>query len=759
LLILEKEDNNMTNKFKLSSITLAMTLACQANYSLAAESPESDEKIEKIVVTGSLTGKAVAKEEASFAISSFSEDDMAKIAPKSTADLFKAVPGVWAESSGGVSGANVFVRGFPGAGDAPYLTVQLQGAPIFPPPTLSFLENSTLFRIDDTVEFMEALRGGTNPVLSNGQPGLTTNFLLREGSEDTEGSINYSTSDYGLQRVDGVVSGQISDDLYFMMGGYFKSSPGARDAGFNAEKGKQLTINITKELDNGKVNLYTRSTDDHGTWYVPAPITVEGVDNEFTQIGTNNRLQEIEFGEGESKVFDFGKGRGWDGTVSGGSIDLTLDNGWFLVDRFSYTNGDADTYGLLPQGGAVKLSTVADNGVSATGLATGTVYDGDTDVQMVGGWVVLKEIEAFTNDFILTKTFDKGSVTGGFYNSTYSSKDWWSLGNQSYHVVEQGGENLTGIDCNDNADHCSWSYDINSIGEGKTTALYLAGSFEFSDALTLDAGVRRENHEIEYTLDVGLDGTLDQVHSFDETSTSWTVGANWMFADKQGIFVRTSDGSKMPFFDDLREGKVDPQNVEQYELGYKHSSDNFELYATGFFNEVTGDKFSSRPGAPIQVTTTEAYGVELDFSFFTDNGFSVTVGATLQQTEQTESSTPENIGNEAARLPNWQVRITPSYDFELDSGLYGTLYGTISSAADRFSDNANTDALILESFAKIDVGVIVNLTDEVRMQLAVNNLTDEEGLTEGDPRGTSGLLDNGRYILPRSIDFNVSYLF
>ena len=745
--------------FKLSTISIALALVCQANNVIAAEEKATDDQIEKIVVTGSLTGKAVPKEEASFAISSFSEDDMAKIAPKSTADLFKAVPGVWAESSGGVSGANVFVRGFPGGGDAPYLTVQLQGAPIFPPPTLSFLENSTLFRIDDTVEFMEALRGGTNPVLSNGQPGLTTNFLLREGSEDTEGSIKYSTSDYGLQRIDGVVSGQIADDLYFMMGGYIKSSPGARDAGFNAEKGNQFTINITKELDNGKINLYTRSTDDHGTWYVPAPLTVDGVDAGYTQIGTANRLQEIEFGDGESEVFDLGKGRGWDGTVSGGSIDLTLDNGWLLVDRFSYTKGDANTFGLVPQGGAVKLSTVADNGESAIGLATGTVYDGDTDVQMIGGWVVLKEIEAFTNDFILTKTFDKGSVTGGLYNSTYSSKDWWTIGNQSYHVVEQGGENLTGIDCNDNADHCSWSYDINSIGDGKTTALYFAGSLDVSDSLTIDAGVRRENHEIEYVLDVGLDGSIDQVTSFDESSTAWTVGANWMFAERQGIFVRASDGSKMPFFDDLREGKVDPQEVAQYELGYKHSSDNFELYATGFFNEVTGDKFSVRPGAPISETTTEAYGVELDFSFFIDNGFSVDVGATLQETEQTESSTPENIGNDAKRLPNWQVRIMPSYDLEFDNGMYATVYGTISAVGDRFSDDANTDALILEGFTKIDLGVIVNLTDEVKMQLAVNNLTDEEGLTEGDPRGISGLLDNGRYILPRSIDFNVSYSF
>lgn len=201
----------MRQKFKLSSIAIAMALTCQASTGLAAEQT-NDENIEKIIVTGTFSGKAVAKEEASFAISSFSEDDIKKLAPKSTADLFKAVPGVWSESSGGVSGANVFVRGFPGGGDAPFLTVQLQGAPIFPPPTLSFLENSTLFRLDETVEFMEALRGGPNPVVSNGQPGLTTNFLLKEGSDNTEGLVKYSTSDYGLQRIDGVLSGSLADD-------------------------------------------------------------------------------------------------------------------------------------------------------------------------------------------------------------------------------------------------------------------------------------------------------------------------------------------------------------------------------------------------------------------------------------------------------------------------------------------------------------------------------------------------------------------
>ncbi|MDP7591950.1 MAG: TonB-dependent receptor [Litorilituus sp.] len=762
----------MKNQFKLSSVALVVALACQVNTSSAAEQQPTDkttktDKIEKIVVTGTFSGKAVAKEEASFAISSFSEDDIKKLAPKSTADLFKAVPGVWSESSGGVSGANVFVRGFPGGGDAPFLTVQLQGAPIFPPPTLSFLENSTLFRLDETVEFMEALRGGTNPVISNGQPGLTTNFLLKEGSEDTEGLVKYSTSDYGLQRIDGVISGELADDLYFMVGGYIKSSPGVRDAGFNAEEGQQLTINITKELDNGKINLYTRQTDDHGVWYLPTPLKVNGVDNDFTQIGSLNRQASIQYGPDGNKTtesVDFGQGRGWNGSISGGNIDLTFDNGWGLVDRFIYTNGDADTYGLVPNGSAVKLSTVADNGSTAVGAATGTEYSGDTDVQQIGRWVVKKQIEAFTNDLALTKTFDKGSVTAGFYNSTFSAKDWWALGNQSYHVVAPGGENLIGIDCNDNADSCGWNYDINSIGDGSTTALYFAASYEVSDSLIIDAGLRRENHEIDYTVDEGLDGVITKAVSYDESSTAWTVGANWMFTERQGIFVRVNDGSKMPYFDDFRDnfgahqsGEDLIKDVSQFELGYKHSADNFDLYATGFYNEVKGDTFVATPGEPAEVFTNEAYGVEIDFNYYNDSGFSVNLNATLQETEVTEHSDATIIGNESPRLPNYQVRITPSYDLEFDNGMYATLYGTLTAVDDRFSDSANTDEAVLAGYEKIDLGMIVNLTDEVQMQLAVNNLTDEEGLTEGDPRDT--LSANGRYILGRTIDFSVSYQF
>ncbi|MCG8370609.1 MAG: TonB-dependent receptor plug domain-containing protein, partial [Proteobacteria bacterium] len=315
--------------------------------------------IEEIIVTGTAGGAELRKFDASFAITTMDDSDINEYAPQSTADLLKLVPGVWSESSGGVAGANVFVRGFPGGGDAPFYTLQVNGAPIFPPPTLSFLENTTLFRVDETVQRVEALRGGPNPVFSNGQPGLTTNMILREGGEDTEGLVKYTSSDYDLRRFDAYLSGELADEFYYMIGGYLTSSPGIRDAGFNAREGKQITVNLARDLDNGSLNFFHRRTDDHGQWYLPSPLNVPGVDAGFSQIGTLNRQRRILFDNATSPDFpnggdpaapdpsettlDLGEGRGWDGSMTGGSIVLDITDDWQLTDRFSYTAGDADT--------------------------------------------------------------------------------------------------------------------------------------------------------------------------------------------------------------------------------------------------------------------------------------------------------------------------------------------------------------------------------------------------------------------------------
>ncbi|MFT6787487.1 MAG: iron complex outermembrane receptor protein [Pseudoalteromonas rhizosphaerae] len=755
----------MTTTHTPSKLACAIILALSSQTVLADQPATSaqtttDKKVERIVVSGTPAGMGVRKIDASYAVTNIDAEQIIKLSPKSTADLFKAVPGVWVESSGGESGANVFVRGFPGGGDAPFLTLSLEGSPIYPAPTLSFLENSSLFRIDETIETMEALRGGPNPVVSNGQPGLTTNFRLKRGSEDTQGLFKYTTSDYDLQRVDAVLSGEISDDLYFMVGGYVKSSPGIRDAGFTSEKGSQFTINITKELDNGELNFYTRQTDDHGAWYLPTPLNVNGIDAEYTQLGTLNRQATIFTGpNAQAHDIDLGDGRGWDGHVSGGSIKLEFDNGWQFIDRFNITKGDANTFGLVPNGSATTVGEVADNGQTAFGAVTDTEYASDTAIQQLGRWVVLKEISSFTNDLAFSKQFGDVSATFGYYTASTSASDWWSLGNTAYHVLEAGGELLNGIECNQNTDGCGFNYDISSTGDARTNALYFTGQYKFADAFTLDLGVRKENHDVQYSVDEDLDGIITKAVDYDESKTSWTTGLNYSINDDMGVFARVNRGYKMPYFDDFRDnfgayqgGEKLIKEVTQAELGYKLITQSTDFFATLFTNEVKGDTFVSRPGVPAEILTNEAYGVELDYNFNHESGFSVNLNTTLQQTEITES--PENKGNEAQRQPKWQVRVTPSYDFEVD-GMYATLYGTLSAVDDRFGNNENT--VTLDGYEKVDLGLIVEPMEGIKLQLAIDNLTNEQGITEGDPRNADA--PNGRYIMPRTTRLSVSYEF
>ena len=97
-----------------SAVAVALTQPAMAQEDVKQQAKDN---AEIIVVSGTPGGAGIRKIDASFAVTNIDASDIEKLAPKSTADLFKAIPGVWVESSGGESGANVFVRGFPGGGD------------------------------------------------------------------------------------------------------------------------------------------------------------------------------------------------------------------------------------------------------------------------------------------------------------------------------------------------------------------------------------------------------------------------------------------------------------------------------------------------------------------------------------------------------------------------------------------------------------------------------------------------------------------
>ena len=728
-------------------------------------------KVEEIVITGTAGGRGINRIDAPFAITTLSAKDLVKAAPKSSAELLSLVPGVWVESSGGVAGANITVRGLPSAGDAPFVTYQLQGIPVYPAATLSFLENSSMFRVDETIGSVEAVTGGPTSTFSNGQPGLTTDFLLKEGGDVTSGLIKGTVTDYGTKRGDVLLSGMLADDLYYMVGGYATSSKGIRSTQFDSEVGKQFTINLTKRFDGGKLNLYARYTDDHGAWYLPIPINVPGVNlGTFTELGNYSRFATLPTGPGQTRTFDLARGRGFKGGIAGASFEKTFGDGWGVHARVAYTDGHADTLGLVNDGAAITVSALsAQTGLPVT-TADGRTLAGTSYVENWGQWVVLKHIKALTGEASVTKSIATSDITVGYYGTNYSSDDWWSLGNFRPMEVRKNGNYLSSaFTCQNLAAAGSgsgcWNYDIQDSGTTHTNAVYVADTTEIIDGLKIDGAVRYQHNSTNFINYSNAAGTFypdmsapSQVTKDTRHGVSWTVGADYRALKNLAVWARASKGYFFPNFDDYRNagqnGTPLTAKLTAYEGGLKLRGQGKSLDVTLFHNEYRGSSNGAVfGGVPLTNDDINANGIQVEGRIAIYEGLSLRGNATFQKSKIVASTAPAVVGNEFQRQPKVQVRLQPNYEFNL-SGAKVDLFGSYAYVGRRFSDDANT--VVLPAYAKVDVGETVEVAG-FEVGAFVDNLFNSHGLTEGDPRTIAS--GNARPIFGRSAKLTVGYKF
>ncbi|WP_375248279.1 TonB-dependent receptor [Sphingomonas sp.] len=759
---------------------------------------------EDIIVVGT-AGGGTRRQDAAFAVTTLSNDAIERAAPNSTADLLRTVPGVMAESSGGQNGANIFVRGYPSGGDAQFVTFQLGGVPIFPPSTLSFLENSQLIRLDETVQRVEAVRGGTGSLFSNGQPGLTVNVVPRIGGDTFKGFAKFSYTDYDEVRGDAWVSGPLGGNTSFMVGGYYAQGNGIRDPRYRAEKGGQITANIHHDFDDnkGSVEIYARYLNDHGQWLLPIPIVQNGSSitaypgfdaGTGTLAGPETRVTTNLVG----RRVDLAEGRGADVINTGITFDYEVASGLRVRERLSYLGGSADTVGLVPADAPTAASTLAVTLGGAGSTVTGLTYTNgggavatgaSTPLMRAGIWEVRKKISSFVSDSALEWTAGSNKLTGGFYYANYTTRDNWSLGNQ---ILLTATPNARVVDMTLNGSRAATlrgftggpTFLVNAGYEGNDYALYAVDELQITPELRIDGGLRWQRHEVSGTIrtpaagTVNLDGNPNTLYDnaiaviggsrqidYGDSKWSWTAGVNYDFTRAVGVFARYSRGNSFPAFDNLREGLTIVAQVDTYEGGLKVSLPWVSLYATGFHNTFDGLATTQIiNNVPSSATGgAKATGVELEGTLRPFRGFSLNASGTyLDATYRgffTNGGLIDNTGNRVQRQPRWGWRVTPAYEVPIGS-VRPALFATLQYTGDRFSDPENNQ--LLPHFYQLDAGVSVDVFDHVRLQVTGNNLTNEIGLTEGNPRiigsqGTGPIL--ARPILGRSFRFSAAVSF
>ena len=89
----------------------------------------SEEQSELLIITG--VARPTTKLKSTNSVTAIQKEDIVNFAARSTAEIFRNLPGIQAEHTGGDSNANIKVRGMPiSAGGARYLSIQEDSLPV-----------------------------------------------------------------------------------------------------------------------------------------------------------------------------------------------------------------------------------------------------------------------------------------------------------------------------------------------------------------------------------------------------------------------------------------------------------------------------------------------------------------------------------------------------------------------------------------------------------------------------------------------------
>jgi len=283
---------------------------------------------------------------------------------------------------------------------------------------------------------------------------------------------------------------------------------------------------------------------------------------------------------------------------------------------------------------------------------------------------------------------------------------------------------------------------------------------------------------------VGVCNGTFEVNDYDESFTSWTVGANYSFTDNMSAYVRVNRGGHFLDFDNGIRGTTNDnfppiQVVRNYEGGFKFQNDLVYADISAYFRDFTGLLYTPTDANGAQIPDLRlTYGSEskgINFiGAITPGNFRFQVVANLLDGEYTDydACVPySNVvtGNGCARIEGQQLQrqpkerfmLTPSYRFPFAGGDVQA-YVTYTYVGDHTQDQSGLQQL--GTYNTWDFGITANVADNWQFSVRGTNVSDELGLTESNSRIFGVAADTGGVLLARPIEgreinFQARYLW
>ena len=759
----------------------------------------------EVFVTGVVN--PVSKIQSSVSISTLEPEAIEATVPRTTAEIFRSIPGIRSEASAGDGNTNITVRGVPiSAGGSKYLQLQEDGLPILLYGDIAFGTADIFLRADPTVARVEAIRGGSASTLASNSPAGVVNFISKTGQVAGGNIAMTSGIDYNFQRIDFDFGSPLGDDVAFHVGGFLRTGEGERDAGYLAQQGGQIKANLTRFFDSGYVRVYGKYLNDRTPAYMPQPIAVSGSNDspEFSDAGslgindqsnhTPRLLSNFTIGgNGERRRVNISDGLHPVSAAAGMEVSFDLGNGFQLDNkgRFALNSGRfvAPFTAVVGDRSSVLASLEEETGRDLSDAQLTRAEDGQAvNGNLLQGIVLFDtELENFNNvfnDASLSKSFADDdldlTVTAGLFTGTQRINMSWLW--NSYiatvegedaslvNVVDDDGEMITedglaaygalffGNCCGVRFDA---TYDIK--------APYAGIEFRPTPELSLDASVRYEMANVSgmgsggvvAAVDVNNDGELSNPESraniIDQASrnsvdysydyVSFSAGANYTLSDASAAFARYLKGHSAK-----ADRAIFPTNsyIGAEALGIDEPYDLLNQAEVGYKHLFgMGGLFVTG----FYAATTEQGGFEATTQEVIDNDYRA-MGVEIEGVVEYESfnlrgaTTYTNAEITSGDNDGNTPRRQPDLLFSLVPSYshdYGTVGVSVLGQTKSYAQDSNE--LVLPAFAVFNAFAEASVTDRMTIGLAVNNLLNSVGITESE----EGSMDGIDYIRARSI--------
>lgn len=801
--------STLMKNFGLLTVVLLSNSVFSQNETKVVQDTTKTNALEEVFVTGVVNPKTKIK--SSVSITTLGVKQIEQSAPRSTAEIFRTIPGIRSESTGGEGNANIAVRGVPiSSGGSKYLQLQEDGLPVLLFGDIAFATADIFTRFDGNVSRVEAIRGGSASILTSNSPGGIINFISKNGKVEG-GSMSSSFGlDYNNFRTDLEYGAKIGNGLYFHAGGFYRAGEGVRNTGFTANNGGQVKFNITKEFDNGKVTVYAKFLNDRAAAYMPMPVQVSGTNSNPTwgNVPGFNATK----GSLHSVFLSQNVGLGPDGqlrreSVSDGmnpisksvgvSASFDLADGWKITENGRYSSNNGGFIAPFPAqvGTAASIASSFGAGSTLTYANSGSAFNNPNGlvarIHMFD--TQLNDFNNFMNDLKISKKFDKIGVTAGYFKSMQNISMSWLWNSYLQEVSDSDPRliNVTNASGTLLSDNGLYAYGTPAWGnlarnydtQYNVSAPYANVTFEANDKLSFEGGIRFDLGKVTGSFaggtsrayDINNDGVISVPEqnvfavntsnstavNYDYNYTSYSVGANYLVNDSQSFFARHSKGaaakadrilfSGLNYLDGNKINALD--FLTQTELGYKQKFSKGYVYAT-LFSALTDEQggYEATSNSIIK-NNYKSIGLEVESAYDVNDDFNIRGGLTYTKAEITSGA---DKGNDPRRQPKVMYNVIPTYKFSKTKSAGLSFIGQSKA----FAQDSNQ--LVMNGFVLINGFVEFGITKGLALNISGNNLLDTLAISEVEEGSITENTNNyvrARPFAGRSLSMALTYRF